>query len=181
MKRILVGIFMIFLCLSTGAQEYDLHKGLNVDVDASVFASFGKHAPHGAGFAQRISALYADSITSHLYYAVGIHLNNVFWKGSNYHDAGLDAMLGYRFNEHWEAHIYAQKSIKNNYDTYSPYRYNYFNGPMYKFNNAPDRLGIALRYSPTPAFSFQVSVEGDWYSHKDNQYFDTYNYPVPKN
>ena len=28
---------------------WDLHKGLNVNVGASVFAQFGKHARHGAG------------------------------------------------------------------------------------------------------------------------------------
>lgn len=34
-----------------GVNNWTLHKGLNVNLSASVFAAFGKGAPKGAGFA----------------------------------------------------------------------------------------------------------------------------------
>ena len=35
---------------------WGLHKGLNVSVDLSAFATFGKNLPHHGGLAQRLSA-----------------------------------------------------------------------------------------------------------------------------
>ena len=43
-----------------GWQRWDLHPGLNLSLGTSVFAQFGKHARHGAGFMQNISAMYAQ-------------------------------------------------------------------------------------------------------------------------
>ena len=42
-----------------GYQNWDLHKGMNLSLGASVFAGFGKYAPSGAGFAQNASGMYA--------------------------------------------------------------------------------------------------------------------------
>lgn len=154
-----------------GMYNWGLHKGLNVSVGASVFASFGKNAPHGVGFSQDISALYAVPLTKKLSLAVGGYLDNVNWRGGNYHDAGLTAVLGYRFDEHWEAYIYAQKSLVNNY-----------NMPvsMYGINNVGDKVGAAVRYNFNKNFSMQVSFERDWIPDQRGRYFDQYNYPVPR-
>lgn len=127
-----------------------LHQGLNVSVGASVFAQFGKHARGGAGFSQQIAALYAMPLTKHLSLAVGGYLNNVFWNHNTVHDAGLTAVLGYQFNEHWEAYLYAQKSLVNSRNM--PYY-------LYDMGAVGDRIGAAVKYNFNPSFSIQLSVE----------------------
>ena len=41
--------------LWSGFDSWDLHRGLNVSMGASVFSSFGKHARGGTGFAQNVA------------------------------------------------------------------------------------------------------------------------------
>ncbi len=130
--------------------NWNLHRGLNVNIGASVFAFFGKNAPHGAGFAQNISTMYAMPLNNKLSLAVGGYFNNTSWSYDNYRDAGLSAVLGYQFNEHWEAYLYAQKSIVNTHRI--PY-------PLYTLNNIGDRIGATVKYNVNPNFSFQVSFE----------------------
>jgi hypothetical protein len=154
-----------------GWNEWDLHKGLNVSLGASVFAQFGKHAySHSAGFTQNISAIYAMPITDKLSFAIGGYFNNVYWAHDSYRDAGLSGVLGYRFDNHWEAYLYGQKSLVNNHDI--PYS-------LYDMNAIGDRIGAAVKYNFNPNFSVQVSVEHGWMPKQRGQYFDQYNYPVP--
>lgn len=134
---------------------WDLHKGLNVNVGASVFAQFGKHARHGAGFSQNLTAMYAMPLTDKLSLAVGGYLNNVYWAHDSYRDAGVSAVLGYQFDEHWEAYLYAQKSLVDN-KKIMPY-------PLYDMGELRDRIGAAVKYNFSPNFSVQVSVERDEY------------------
>ena len=133
-----------------GYYNWLLHKGLNVNVGASVFASFGKHAARGAGFQQNISAMYAMPLTDKLSIAVGGYLNNVWWQRNNYRDAGINGVLSYRFNEHWEAYLYGQKSFLDK---------NRIPWPLYDMSELGDRIGAAVRYNVNPSFSIQVSVE----------------------
>ena len=133
-----------------GFYNWELHRGLNVNIGASVFAFLGKNAPHGAGFTQNISAMYAMPLSNKLSFAMGGYLGNTSWSHDSYRDAGLTGVLGYRFNEHWEAYLYAQKSIVNT--RHIPY-------PLYTLNNIGDRIGATLKYNVNPNFSFQVSFE----------------------
>lgn len=133
-----------------GLYSWDLHEGLNVNIGASVFASFGKHAPHGAGFLQNIAAMYAVPLTDRLSIAVGGYLNNMYWDSRQFRDGGLNAVLGYKFDEHWEAYLYGQKSILNKRRMPVP--------PVY-LNDIGDRIGAAVKYNFSPSFSIQVSVE----------------------
>ena len=135
-----------------GFYNWNLHRGLNINIGASVFAFFGKNAPHGAGFAQNISAMYAIPLNNKLSLAVGGYFDNTSWSHDSYRDAGLSAVLGYRFNEHWEAYLYAQKSIVNTHRI--PY-------PLYTLNNIGDRIGAAVKYNVNPNFSFQVSFDSN--------------------
>ena len=57
-----------------GYQNWDLHKGMNLSLGASVFAGFGKYAPSGAGFAQNASGMYAWPINGKLSFAAGVYL-----------------------------------------------------------------------------------------------------------
>ena len=63
-------------------------------------------------------------------------------------DAGLTAMLSYRFDEHWEAALFAQKSlIKPQVPRH-----------LYWMDDVGDKIGASVRYSFNPAFSIGLSV-----------------------
>lgn len=168
-----------------GWNSWGLHRGLNVQIGASVFAEFGKGAHSGAGFQQNIALMYAMPINDKLSVAVGGYLNNVNYAGGNWHDAGLSAVVGYRFNEHLEAYIWGQKSITNNvgnrlryglYDGYyggygfggygfGGFSRNFYGFPSYSaydLSGIGDRIGATLRYNFNDNLSIEVTVENRW-------------------
>lgn len=168
-----------------GWNSWGLHRGLNVQIGASVFAEFGKGAHSGAGFQQNIALMYAMPINDKLSVAVGGYLNNVNYAGDNWHDAGLSAVVGYRFNEHLEAYIWGQKSITNNvgnrlryglYDGYyggygfggygfGGFSRNFYGFPSYSaydLSGIGDRIGATLRYNFNNNMSIEVTVENRW-------------------
>lgn len=176
-----------------------LHKGLNFSVDLSAFATFGKHVPHRGGFAQTIDATYLTPITkdNKLWMALGAYVNNVNYGSANYHDGGLYGILGYRFDEHWEAYVYGQLSIANNYNSlygrygaFSPWGYGYY-PEMMGFGRgimplgygmgapAANILGAGVRYT-NKNFSLGINIEGVWYDNKVPSYYKKYDYPVPE-
>lgn len=139
--------------------NWDLHRGLNMNLGASVFASFGKNAYHGTGFEQDITLMYAQPVTDHLSLAIGGYLNNLYWAHDTYRSAGLNAVLGYRFDEHWEAYLYAQKALVKP----SGIRHGFWGRgmplPLYDIGNIGDRIGFAVKYNFSPSFSVQLNVE----------------------
>lgn len=187
-------------------QKGDLHQGLNVSVDLSAFATFGSNLPHKGGFGQTINATYLAPLTKDekLWIAGGGYFNNTFWGNDSYRDAGLYAILGYRFNEHWEAYVYGQLSLANNYNSlYNRYYGGYGWGgyPGYYRNGlgmwhtpmgcampfgygmgtpGANVLGAGVRYNVNKNFSIGINVEGVWYNNHNSStyYFDRYNYPV---
>ena len=142
------GMYPFYL---NGLGQWDLHSGLNVSLSASVFTSFGKSRYGGSGFSQNISAMYAVPVTDRLSLAVGGYFTNTIFGHNSFRDAGLSAVLGYRFNDHWEAFVYGQKSL---IDKKMPLPFYYY------MNNVGDRIGAAVRYSPNHSFSVTVSFEG---------------------
>lgn len=167
---------------------YGLHRGLNVSLDLSAFATFGKNLPHKGGFSQNINATYLAPLTKDgkLWIAGGGYFNNTFWGSDSYRDVGLYALLGYRFNEHWEAYVYGQLSINNNYNRYMSYPYYGWYGwptmgvmPLgYGMGAAgANVLGAGVKYNVNKNFSIGLNVEGIWYNNKTPVYFDQYNYP----
>lgn len=158
--------------------NWQLHSGLNVSLGASVSAQFGKHARSGVGFGQSISAMYAMPLSERASLAVGGYFNNLSWGRDNFREAGLSAVFGYQFDEHWEAYIYAQKSLTNNHQAPLPlYSSMYSLGGLH--NGWGDRIGAAVRYNFNPSFSIEVSLEKQWLPNPDNLYYGRYNYPVP--
>lgn len=134
----------------SGLGRWDLHTGLNLSLGASVFAPIGKHHYGGAGFTQNVATMYAVPLSNRLSLAVGGYFSNISWGHGSYRDAGINAVLGYRFNEKWEAFVYAQKSL---IDNKMPL-------PLYYMHDVGDRIGAAVRYSPNHTFSVTVSLEG---------------------
>ncbi len=159
--RVWTGRFPLF---RPGWSTWNLHEGLNVNFGASAFASFGKHAHHGTGFGHNFSAMYAMPLTDKLSVAVGGYFNNLYWAHSAYRSAGLSAVMGYQFNEHWEAFLYGQKSLIH--DRFTPY-------PLYDIGDLGDRIGAAVRYNVNPSFSVELSVEHGSLPHHDSLH-DTY-------
>ena len=152
-----------------GWNTWDLHEGLNVSLGAAIVAQFGKHARHGAGFGQNISAMYALPVTPRLSLAVGGYMNQLYWGGDVVRDAGVTAVMGYRFDDHWEAFLYGQKSLAG--EKRMPM-------PFYDMGILGDRIGAAVRYNFNPSFSVEVSVEHQSMPWRDS-FYDTYMRGVP--
>lgn len=150
-----------------GMSSWRLHKGLNVSIGASVFAEFGKHARHGAGFGQNIALQYATPLTDKLSLSVGGYLNNIYWQHDSYRNAGISAVLGYKFNEKWEAYVYGQKSIVQSN--------NFLPRPLYYWDEVGDKIGAAVKYNFSDAFSVQLSVEEHVYP---QNFMPRYNNPA---
>lgn len=131
-----------------GFDSWQLHRGLNMNLGASVFAAFGKGAPKGAGFGQDLSMMYAMPINNRLSIAVGGWVSNAYWANDRFTDAGLSAVLGYKFNDRWEAYVYGRKSLVNKP---VPYRF-------YTMQELGDRIGAAVKYNFSPSCSLQISV-----------------------
>jgi len=131
--------------------SWQLHEGLNLSLGTAVTAQFGKNAPHGVAFSQNISAMYAIPLNGKLSIAMGGYFNNTYWQHDRFGSAGLTALLGYKFNERWEAYVYGQMSIAEN--RMMPYPLGYMNG-------AGNRIGTALKYNFNDNSSIQISIEG---------------------
>lgn len=152
-----------------------MHQGLNVALGASAFITTGKNVPHRGGFTQSVDMAWLQPLTRNkkLWLSAGGYLYNMYWGGDNYHDAGLHGVLGYTFNEHWEAFAYGKVTLANNYKRlglYSPFRYGLFSpagySPLYGtswFDAGANILGAGVRYNVNKNLSFQISVQQNWY------------------
>lgn len=173
---------------------WPLHKGLNVNLGTSVFANFGGNGHHGAGFTQDVSLMYVTNLSKKATLAVGGYLNNMTYSGDNYTTAGLTAILGYRFDEHWSAYAFIQKAfVSDNVrpTLYHPYwgGYDYYGlgylgglGMGYNSwnNRMVDRIGGGVRYEWGNHNSLEINVEFDHVPTNMSHGYDTrhYDYPV---
>lgn len=132
-----------------GYHSWNLHQGLNMNLGASVFGSWGGGSYLGTGFSQDVSLMYAVPLSKKMSLAIGGYFNNTFFAHDSFRDAGISAVLGYRFNEHWEAYLYGQKSLVK-----KP-----FPMPLYGMGYVGDRIGAAVRYNVNPTMSVEVNVE----------------------
>jgi hypothetical protein len=187
-------LFYPFLYHGFHSAPWHLHKGLNVNVGASVFANFGGGSNRGAGFTQDISLMYVTNLSKKATLAVGGYFNNTIWGGDNYTAAGINAMLGYRFDEHWSAYAFVQKAFTSkNYSQmgwYDPYWGGYYPGwghyyPMgFGGNSNPyrnmDRIGAGLRYEWGNHNYIQIQVEFDHMPSQRGFHYNhrRYDYPV---
>lgn len=167
---------------------WGLHEGLNASVGLSAFATFGKHVPHHGGFTQDINATYLAPITRDrkMWLAAGGYLQNTFWGGDSYRDAGLYAILGYRFDEHWEAYVYGQLSLANNYaayyDRYGWYGHGLFGGRGYGMGMAgANVLGAGVIYHVNRSLSIGIDIQGAWYDDPTPSFNNRYKYDYPLN
>lgn len=147
-----------------GWHTWDVHEGLNASLGASVFSTFGSGNTYsGAGFAQNISLIYAKPLTEKFSIAVGGYFSNVSWWHSSYRNAGVTAVLGYQFDQHWSAYLYAQKNLTPDIKRMPLH--------LMDMNELGDRIGAAVRYTFNPNFSIQVSFETNKYNSPFTPYF----------
>ena len=142
-----------------GYHYWNLHQGLNMNLGASVFGSWGGGNYLGTGFSQDISLMYAVPLSKKMSLAIGGYFSNTLFAHDTFRDAGISAVLGYRFNEHWEAYLYGQKSLVKNH----------FPMPLYGMGYVGDRIGAAVKYNVNPTMSVEVNVE----------WMESPSYPVP--
>ena len=64
-----------------GFDLWRLHKGLNVNLSASVFANLGRGYSHSAGFTQDVSLMYVTDLSPKATLAIGGYINNVTYSG----------------------------------------------------------------------------------------------------
>lgn len=186
------------------AYGWGLHEGLNVSLGLNAFVTSGKHVPHRGGFGQNLSLSYLTPLTKDrkLWLNVGGSLNHTTWGGDSYRDGSVYAMLGYRFNDRWEAYIYGQLSLCNNYDQlysryygygpcslgYGPYAlgmswggYGLMNGAM-GFGGIPGAnvVGAGVKYNVNRNFSIGFNIEGVWYNNSSTPSYNRKgDYPLP--
>ena len=97
-----------------GVGPWRLHKGLNINLSASAFASLGHGYNHGAGFSQDVSLMYVTNLSKKATLAVGGYVNHLTYRGDNYFVGGVNAVFGYQFDEHWSAYAFVQKAFTSN-------------------------------------------------------------------
>jgi len=129
-----------------GYNDWSLHRGLNASLTAAAIFGFGHNA--GTGFANSLSVMYADNITPKLSFAIGGYASFFDYAGRQMKDAGLTAMLNYRFDEHWEAALFAQKSVLQ--PNVPPH--------LYWMSDVGDKIGAAVHYHFNPSLSIGLSV-----------------------
>lgn len=194
-----------FYCPVWDYGTWRLHPGLNVNLGASAFYNTGKGYFHGGGFSQDVSMQYVTNLSPKLTLAVGGYVNHLTYKGDNYYVGGVNAMLGYHFNEHWSAYAFVQKAFSSNntgtlfgYNNYySPYWGGYggmgFDAMAYGYagmgmgygmmnTRYMDRIGggVTYQWGEHNQNAISINVEFDRLpSHRDNFYnVQRYDYPV---
>ena len=191
-----------------GFGAWRLHEGLNVNLSASAFAGFGHRNRHGAGFSQDVSLMYVTNLSKKATLAVGGYVNHLTYRGGNYFVGGVNAVLGYQFNEHWSAYAFVQKAFTSDnfgqaFGYGSPYWYGYgvwgyapigYGFAPMAYGYAPmgwgygavasrfmDRIGggVTYQWGAHNQNSISVNVEFDHVPTQRNGYYNTSRYDYP--
>ncbi len=191
-----------------GFGAWRLHEGLNVNLSASAFAGFGHGNSHGAGFSQDVSLMYVTNLSKKATLAVGGYVNHLTYRSGNYFVGGVNAVLGYQFNEHWSAYAFVQKAFTSDnfgqaFGYGSPYWYSYgawgyapigYGFAPMAYEYAPmgwgygavasrfmDRIGggVTYQWGAHNQNSISVNVEFDHVPTQRNGYYNTRRYDYP--
>lgn len=132
----------------TSLGNWELHSGLNASLSASAIFGLGENS--GSGFANSMAVMYAGQLMPKLSFSIGGYSSFLDWGRHQMKDAGFTAMLNYRIDEHWEAAVFAQKSLMQ---PSMPLRQMWWLG-----SDFGDKIGASIKYNITPHFSVQFSV-----------------------
>lgn len=134
--------------------EKDYAKNLSVNVTAQVFANSGSRMFRGVGFNQSVDLDYHIDLSPKATLTIGGNLSNTTFRGNNYFNGNVHALLDYRFNDHFNAWFYAQKSFQNNQ---APFW-------LSNYDNNVDRIGGGARYTFKPGSFIEINVEASRYN-----------------
>lgn len=132
---------------------WDLHEGMNVQIDLGVMVGFGKNNPfHGASFFTDLSLAYAKSIGTHWTLVAGGTLSRFRFLDKNVFAGNAFTMANYKFNDHWSASVFA--SYNKMPEGTSIYCY----GPL---NEQSIRIGgeVTYKFNEKTSVSLGVSHE----------------------
>ena len=132
----------------TGFGNWELHPGLNASLSASAIFGLGENS--GSGFANSMAVMYAGQIMPKLSFSIGGYSSFLDWGRHQMKDAGMTAMLNYRIDEHWEAAVFAQKSLMQ---PRLPMQHLWWLGADFG-----DKIGASIKYNINPNISVQFSV-----------------------
>lgn len=132
----------------TSLGNWELHPGLNASLSASAIFGFGRNS--SSGFANSAAVMYAGQLMPRLSFSIGGYSSFLDWGRHQMKDAGLTAMLNYRFDEHWETAVFAQKSLMQ---PKLPLQQMWWLG-----GDFGDKIGAMVKYNINPNVSVQLSV-----------------------
>ena len=132
----------------TSMGNWELHPGLNASLSVSAIFGLGKNS--GSGFANSLAVMYAGQLMPKLSFSVGGYSSFLDWGSRQMKDAGLSAMLNYRIDDHWEAAVFAQKSLMQ---PRMPMQQMWWLGA-----DLGDKIGAMVKYNINPNLSVQLSV-----------------------
>ena len=132
----------------TGFGNWDLHPGINASLSASAIFGLGRNS--SSGFANSAAVMYAGQLMPKLSFSIGGYTSFLDYGRHQMKDAGFSAMLNYRFDEHWEAAVFAQKSLMQ---PRMPMQNMWWLGADFG-----DKIGAMVKYNINPHFSVQLSV-----------------------
>lgn len=99
-----------------GGSFWNIHKGLNAQVDAGVMVGFGKNNPfHGTSFFTNLSLLYAQPVSERWTVAVGGEVSKFRMWNDDILTARVDAMANYKINERLDAAVF----VSHQFDPFS--------------------------------------------------------------
>ena len=147
----------------TGFGNWNLHPGINASLSASAIFGLGRNS--SSGFANSAAVMYAGQLMPKLSFSIGGYTSFLDYGRHQMKDAGFSAMLNYRFDEHWEAAVFAQKSLMQ---PRMPMQNMWWLGADFG-----DKIGAMVKYNINPHFSVQLSVwdqKTPWNNMWDNRW-----------
>lgn len=132
-----------------------LREGFNAQLDLSMTAAFGRHAPGGVGFGQNISLAYAKTLDQRWAVAVGLNARNMDWGSFNRQEAGMSAVVRYQASDWLNLYGYAFQKLT---PSSRPLFYGF--SPYYGMESPDTRIGAAAEIKLGKNAVLNMSV--DW-------------------
>lgn len=140
-----------------GWSSWDIHDGLNMQVDMGVIVGWGKRNPmRGASFFTDASLLYAKRLGSRWTFAVGGSFDRYRLWGETVNDVSIDALASYRINDRLFATGYVHHSFADDKQVPFLYPYNYY--AMGDAVPGSTVVGAQLDWKINRSTSFQIGV-----------------------
>ena len=141
-----------------GYGTWNVHEGLNANLDLGVVAAASKNSPMRAGsFYTDLSLLYAKPLSERWTAALGTTLSRFSLWHQQQNIVSFEGLVNYMFNEHFSASVFATYNL-GDYQA-MPLRYGWMGmGPMNDYLPAKSTVGLQFNYKVNPSLSFHVSV-----------------------